>query len=88
MTDRFCACGVRLSIANRDGVCDECHLHPLTEPFAPPVRLVGFCSKCRVAPAVTNHYHCQACEAEINHQAYLRRQKNYARERRAQQGST
>ena len=79
----WCAngCGCRLSIANTDGVCDGCTDDATRHTL--PVPVPGLCTKCRVSQRQPGDTFCAPCRSDANHEAYLRRQKQYASAKRA-----
>lgn len=66
----YCAapyCTNRISVANTDGICDDCNAVPLT------VAATGFvCIECRTVPVKAYHSRCHHC-----------RHAHYNREKRA-----
>lgn len=78
----YCQCGCRLSVASVGGLCDECDFHQHREFKPAPVS--GLCRRCHVAPARPHETTCAPCQSALNREYYLRRQKQYATEKRAQ----
>jgi hypothetical protein len=57
----FCSakfCENRISAANTDGICDECHLHPLVYIEKP-------CARCRRAERRPGDCYCTECRNTI-----------------------
>ena len=52
-------CENRISVANTDWICDECHLHPLVAIGKP-------CARCRKAERRPTDFYCVACRAAIS----------------------
>lgn len=73
MRDDFCACGLRLSVADPGNVCIHCRENPLpvearahTSPRKP-------CSRCRQVERVLGWAYCADCKRIMERHYYQRR---------------
>ena len=67
-----CRCPNRLSVANTDGICDECQSHPL-DPVVNP------CARCGVNERKTGDAYCPPCRIVLRRQSEEKRKQRLRR---------